>query len=127
MTDTQLFEYFDTFVEFFNTYGWQLTLIAVVGIIVLGILKYANAFSRLNKEDRKPVYLCISIGLSVGGSVIYLAAMNQFDAHLLEAFAIATFALNQAVYSLYENSKLRDLIELIVRKLIEYVTGSNKG
>lgn len=113
MAETQL-------MEFFANYGWQLTLIAVAGVVVLGVLKYANVFARLEKEERKPVYLCISIGLSVIGSAIYLAVIKQFDYKLLIAVSIAIYAINQTFYSIYENTKLRDLLNSVVQKLIEY-------
>ena len=38
---------------FILNYGWQLGLIALVGVIILGILKYANAFSKIENEKRK--------------------------------------------------------------------------
>lgn len=108
------------FIEFFSQYGWQLTLIAVAGIVILGILKYSNAFSKIEKENRKPVYLCISVGLSVGGSAVYLLVINEFSVGALVAIATAIYALNQTLYSVYENTKLRDLLETVAQKLIDF-------
>lgn len=101
------------FTTFVASYGWQLALIALSGIIILGVLKYANIFSKIDKENRKPIYLAISVGFSVIASAIYLAVIKQFDITYFCAVAAAIFALNQTMYSIYENTKLRDLLHKI--------------
>lgn len=101
------------FTTFVASYGWQLALIALSGIIILGVLKYANVFSKIDKENRKPIYLAISVGFSVIASAIYLAVIKQFDITYFCAVAAAIFALNQTMYSIYENTKLRDLLHKI--------------
>lgn len=101
------------FTTFVASYGWQLALIALAGIIILGVLKYANVFSKIDKENRKPIYLAISVGFSVIASAIYLAVIKQFDITYFCAVAAAIFALNQTMYSIYENTKLRDLLHKI--------------
>lgn len=98
---------------FVSTYGWQLALIALAGIVILGVLKYANIFSKIEKENRKPVYLAISVGLSIIGSAIYLAAIKKFEFGYFAAVAFAILALNQTMYSIYENTNLRDLLHKI--------------
>lgn len=101
------------FTTFVASYGWQLALIALAGIIILGVFKYANVFSKIDKENRKPIYLAISVGFSVIASAIYLAVIKQFDITYFCAVAAAIFALNQTMYSIYENTKLRDLLHKI--------------
>lgn len=98
---------------FVANYGWQLALIALAGIVILGVLKYANIFSKIEKENRKPVYLAISVGLSIIGSAIYLAAIKKFEFGYFAAVAFAILALNQTMYSIYENTNLRDLLHKI--------------
>ena len=98
---------------FVATYGWQLALIALAGIVILGVLKYANIFSKIEKENRKPVYLAISVGLSIIGSAIYLAVIKKFEFGYFAAIAFAILALNQTMYSIYENTNLRDLLHKI--------------
>lgn len=95
---------------FYTLYGWQLALIALVGIIILGVLKYANAFSKVNKDNRKPIYFAISVGFSLVASMIYLAIINQFNPDYIFSVFIAIYALNQAMYSVYETTNLRDLL-----------------
>ena len=102
------------FTTFVASYGWQLALIALAGIIILGVLKYANVFSKIEKENRKPIYLAISVGFSVITSAIYLSAIKKFDITYFCAIAAAIFSLNQTMYSIYENTKLRDLLHKIL-------------
>ena len=102
------------FTTFVASYGWQLALIALAGIIILGVLKYANVFSKIDKENRKPIYLAISVGFSVIASAIYLAVIKQLEIKYFCAVAAAILALNQTMYSIYENTKLRDLLHKIL-------------
>ena len=101
-------------VAFYTQYGWQLALIALLGIIILGVLKYANVFSKVEKEKRKPIYFAISIGFSLIATVIYLLIIKQFTADYFFTVALAIYALNQAMYSVYETTSLRDLIGKLV-------------
>ena len=101
------------FTTFIAVYGWQLALIALAGIIILGVLKYANVFSKIDKENRQPIYLAISVGFSVVASAIYLAVIKQFEITYFCAIAAAILALNQTMYSIYEKTKLRDLLHKI--------------
>lgn len=101
------------FTTFIAVYGWQLALIALAGIIILGVLKYANVFSKIDKENRQPIYLAISVGFSVVASAIYLTVIKQFEITYFCAVAAAILALNQTMYSIYENTKLRDLLHKI--------------
>lgn len=46
----------EEFLTFFSTYGWQLALIALAGIIILGILKYCNVFKKFDEKIRHVLY-----------------------------------------------------------------------
>ena len=95
---------------FLEVYGWQLALIALVGIIILGALKYANAFKNVKEENRKPIYFAISVGFSLTATVIYLLIVKQFNFSHIIAVTTAIYALNQTMYSIYETTKLKDLV-----------------
>ena len=99
---------------FIIQYGWQLGLIALAGIIILGILKYANVFSKIKKENRKPIYFLISIGFSLTASIIYLICIKQFEINFILTIAIAIYTLNQTMYAIYETTKLKDLVVKIL-------------
>lgn len=108
---------------FLQTYGWQLALIALLGIIILGVLKYANVFKNVKEENRKPIYFAISVGFSLLATVVYLLIIKQFDITYFIGVATAIYALNQTMYSVYETTKLKDLVckllDLIKVKILE--------
>lgn len=112
----------ELFTNFVNTHGWQLAAIAFAGVVLLGVLKYANAFAKVEKEKRKPIYFGISIGFSLIGTIVYLLVIGQFDWSYLVAVTTAVYALNQTMYSVYETTTLRDL----VIKIVEYVINKVK-
>lgn len=56
---------------FFENYGLAVTLIALVGIAILGILKYCELFKNVDVGKRHYIYLAISIGFSVAATAIY--------------------------------------------------------
>lgn len=107
----------DTLIEFLKENGWQLTLIALAGIVLLGILKYANVFGKLDKKIRHVLYIGISVLLSVIGSLIYLAVNKSLDVSSFFALTGAIFALNQGAYALYDTLTLKELMT----KLLDYI------
>ena len=104
----------EQFVSFFQSYGWQLALIAFVGIIILGVLKYANVFSEIEKEKRKPIYFAISVGFSLIATTVYLLIIDCFEINYFITVSSAIYALNQSMYAIYETTKLRDLVSKVL-------------
>ena len=113
----------DELLIFLSTYGWQLSLIALAGIIILGVLKYCNVFSKFDEKIRHVLYLIISVGVSLIGSVIYLACVHSLTVEFIFAVAAAIFALNQTFYAIYKNTTLKDLFV----KIIDWVKGLLTG
>lgn len=109
--------------HFITIYGWQLSLIAILGIIILGILKYANVFSKIEKVKRKPIYFAISVGFSILATIIYLAIMGRFEIGYIVGVSTAIYGLNQVFYTIYENTSLRDLMI----KLLDLIKAKIKG
>lgn len=99
---------------FIEHYGWEIALIALVGVVLLGILKYANVFSKVEKEKRKPLYFAVSVGFSVIATVIYLGLKGQFELNYILTISMAIYTLNQAMYAVYETTTLRDLVSKIL-------------
>lgn len=116
----------DSILEFFAQHGLWLTLIAVIGIIVLGILKYTGAFKKLSENARHICYLAISVGLSIIGSIIYTLCVGAFDWKEMFALAGAILALNQTFYSLYANLTLKELWEKFVAWAKDYFQKSDE-
>lgn len=99
---------------FIAHYGWEIALIALAGVVLLGILKYANVFSKVEKDKRKPLYFAISVGFSVLATVIYLGFKGQFELNYILTISMAIYTLNQAMYAVYETTTLRDLVSKIL-------------
>ena len=111
---------------FFQNYGWQVSLIAIAGIVILGILKYANVFSKIEKEKRKPIYFAISIGFSILATIVYLAFKKQLELEYIVTLTFAIYALNQAFYAIYETTTLRDLMSKILAWFSEKIKEKKK-
>ena len=99
---------------FFQQNGLWLTLIALAGVIILGVMKYCKLFKKLDEKARHACYLAISIGLSMIGSCIYIVCKDQFTFTYLITLTGAVFALNQAFYSIYDTTSLKDLLTRFV-------------
>lgn len=104
---------------FLQIYGWQLSLIALAGIIILGVLKYCNVFKKFDEKIRHALYLVISVGISIIGAVIYLACIHQLTVEFAFVVAGAILALNQTFYAIYDTTTLKDL----VTKLLDWIKG----
>lgn len=102
---------------FFTEYGLPLTGIAILGVIILGVLKYCNVFSKLEEETRHYIYIGISVGLSLIGAVIYLVCVDQFDMPKFLAIATAVYAINQTFYNIYKVTPLKELIIKLLNKI----------
>ena len=108
---------------FLQTYGWQLALIALAGIIILGVLKYCNVFKKFDEKIRHVLYLVISVGISIIGAVIYLACVHQLTVEFVFVLAGAILALNQTFYAIYDCTDLKTLIMKVLQWVINYFKG----
>lgn len=95
--------------NYVKTYGIDLSLIAVGGIIILGILKYCNLFKFINERTRHYVYLTVSVGLSVISTAIYLLIIKKFNIEVYLAISSAIFALNQTFYNVFKITPINEL------------------
>lgn len=109
-------------VIFLTTYGWQLALIALIGVVLLGVLKYANLFSKLTKEQRKLVYFAISAGFSIAAAGVYLAIVGSFTVDYFAAVATAIYALNQTMYAVYDTTPLHTLLSKVLDALASFAS-----
>lgn len=116
---------------FFQNYGLPITLIALLGVMVLGILKYCNVFSKIAEKYRHWIYIGISVAISVVGTVIYLAIAGQFDINYILTISAALFALNQAFYSIFKATSINDLgtkvLDIIVQVWNKIKEKKNQG
>lgn len=100
--------------DFFKNYGWQLTLLAFSGIIVLGFLKWIGVFKNLKANNRKYIYYALSCALSIVACTIYILATKSFAWVSYGILCGAVVGLTGAVYTIYENTGLRKLWKTIV-------------
>lgn len=110
---------------FFEKYGLAITLIAVAGIAILGVLKYCNLFKKIDEGKRHYIYLAISIGFSVAATVIYLLIVKQFDWKYLLLVASAIYALNQTFYNIFKVTPVNDLMRQVLDFIKRLLPGGN--
>ncbi len=94
---------------FFKSYGLPITLIAFVGVVVLGVMKYCNLFTKIEEKYRHYLYIIISVAASVIGTMIYLACVGMFDINYIITIAGAIWALNQTFYNIFKVTSINEL------------------
>ena len=107
----------ENLIKFFTAYGLAITLIALAGIVILGILKYCNLFRKLEERKRHYIYLTISVGLSLIGTAIYLLVVGQFEFNYFLLIASAIYALNQTFYNIFKITPINTLF----RKILDFL------
>lgn len=117
-------ELYMAIVNFFSAYGWQMTVLALSGIFLLGVLKSVKAFDWIRiyavegeekilqvdktKQVKKIVYTFISAGLSIAACCVYLTIINtELTATLILTISGTVWSLNTFAYMLYENLGVR--------------------
>ena len=117
--------------EFFKQYGLALTLIAIAGIVVLGVMKYCNLFSKVDEKYRHYIYLGISISLSVICSIIYLSCIGQLTPSYAFAVGFAIYLLNQTAYTTFKTLSINELFKKVLDKVkqlfISLIDNKNKN
>lgn len=109
----------DQLVMFFETNGIAVTLIALFGIVILGILKYFNLFDKYSEKTRHYLYLIISIGLTLAGVLILELAKEEFDPTTFFSIATMTYSLNQTFYNLFKITPVNRLAGELLAMVLE--------
>lgn len=114
--------------ELFAASGcWAIPLIALVGIIILGILKYCDCFKKIDEKYRHYVYLAISLAFSIGGCAIYIAITKQPDFwNVLLPLSVIIWGLNQAAYNLFKITPIKELFAQLCDLIADILRRSNK-
>nr|DAG04022.1 MAG TPA: hypothetical protein [Myoviridae sp. ctbEa13] len=108
-------------VEFFTVNGLHLTLIAILGIVILGALKYTCILKKLPEKYRHLIYLTISLGFSFIASAIYMKVHDNFDVKAYVALCGMIYALNQTFYNIFKITSLNKLVQNIADFIIDNV------
>lgn len=106
----------DMITSFITNYGWQLALVALAGILFIGILKHFDAFNKVKKEYRKFIYYPVSCAIAVLACVAYMFAAQYEQAIKMSALGwvylcLAVMGYSVALYAFYENTGLRNLFQ----------------
>lgn len=129
-------ELYMNMIKFFSAYGWQMTVLAVSGIFLLGVLKSVKAFDWIRiyavegeektlqvdktKQVKKIVYTFISAGLSVAACCVYLTIINtELTATLILTISGTVWSLNTIAYMLYENLGVRAVWKAFLAKIYD--------
>lgn len=113
-------------ITFFANYGLAITIIAIIGIAILGALKYCNLFKSLEEKNRHYIYLAISVGISLLASIIYLLIIKQFQWDNFIVIAGAIYTLNQTFYNIFKTTSLNALGIMILDFIKKIITKNNK-
>lgn len=113
-------------ITFFANYGLAITIIAVIGIAILGVLKYSNLFKNIEEKNRHYIYLAISVGISLIASIVYLLIIKQFQWDNFIVIAGAIYALNQTFYNIFKTTSLNALGTMILDFIRKLLTKNNK-
>ena len=107
-------EYVKIVREFFSNYGWEVALLALSGIVLLGFLKWIGVFKKVPNTAKKYVYFGVSCGLSIIICTIYILAIGQFAwlSWLVMSVYIIFFTLG--AYGIYEHTGLRKLVQIAI-------------
>ncbi len=106
-------------ITFFGNYGLAITIIAILGIAILGVLKYCKVFKKFEEKQRHYLYLAISVGLSLIAAIVYLLIIGQFEWNYFLIVAGAIYALNQTFYNIFKTTSLNDLGKMA----LDYIKG----
>lgn len=110
---------------FFLAYGWQLTLVAIGGIVLIGGLKFFRLFEKFEPSGKnKGIYSAISAGYSILTSGLYLHCVDKFSWSKFAVLAIALYFAIAAVYATYENNGIRAVVRKlgnVFLKILEYL------
>ena len=104
----------DMIIQFFKLYGWQLTILATSGIVLLGILKSFGTFNKVKKEFKKYLFYAISCTFSILACTSYILLMHSFEWRAYLILIAGIIGYTSAIYTLYENTGIRDLLKKIL-------------
>lgn len=96
-------------------YGFEVVLIALVSILLVGSGKIAfkKPLEKIEKGNRKIVYEIASIIIVAVLSVLWVLLNGGGAFPVYATKILAAYGGMKVIYPLYENFKIRDLVQLI--------------
>lgn len=112
---------FNVVLDFFKTYGWQLGLLSLSGIVVLGCLKWFGCFKKVNDKYKKYLYFGLSVAFSIIACTIYILATHSFNWVSYLLLCVAVIGVTLVAYGIYENTGLRELwIKVVLNNISKF-------
>ncbi len=106
---------------YFVNYGLPLGGIALIGVIILAVLKGFNVFKSLSENWRHLLYIVISFVFSLVASGIYLAATRRFTLAIFGTVALALYVLDQAAYATIKGLSIKEIAKRLGKVLFKLV------
>lgn len=103
-------------------YGIEIVVIALVAIMMVGLLKslLRKQLEKIEKANRKPIYEITSMIIVVVLTVVWVLISGGRTIELYIAKILASYGAMKVMYPLYENFKVRDLVQLIGKLIREH-------
>lgn len=115
---------FTTIGEVVSQYGIAIAVLGALSVALVGLLKisFKKELAKLSKENRKITYEAMSIGSSLLMAGICFLLTGGKSAELYFQEAAMTYAVAKVLYPLYENFRLRDVVQFVIKKAEEWLT-----
>lgn len=120
----------EALIKFIEQYGVEVSLIAFAAIFLVGVFKIIlkRPLEKIEKANRKPIYEALSIVFAFGLTAAWLAVrvawfnmpVDPFSWKLVGEAGVGVYAAVKVMYPLYENFRLRDLLQIIGRWMLSW-------
>ena len=120
----------EALIKFIEQYGVEVALIAFVAIFLVGVFKLIlkRPLEKIEKVNRKPIYETLSIVFAFGLTAAWLAVrvawfhmpVEPFSWKLVGEASVGVYTAVKVMYPLYENFRLRDLLQIIGRWMLSW-------
>ena len=102
-------------------YGVEVVLISLITIMLVGVVKIAfkKQLEKIEKANRKPIYEITSMIVVVVLAVVWTLISGGGAFELYMTKILASYGGMKVMYPLYENFKIRDLVQLIGKLIKE--------
>ena len=110
-------------------YGVEVVLISLITIMLVGVVKIAfkKQLDKVAKENRKVIYEIVSIIIVVLLTVGWVVIKGGGAFELYMTKILASYGGMKVMYPLYENFKIRDLVQLIGKLIKEKFITTKDG
>lgn len=123
--------------EFINKYGTVPALTGLVVIFLIGCIKliFKKPLEKIDKANRKPIYEVLSLVFSYGLAALWILVRTKWFGIAGDPFSwngvvitgSSVYVAVKVMYPLYENLRLRDLVQLIGKAFVNLFKKKKKA